>query len=166
MAHTDAPGTADNPRVDHEESDVNVRAVLLFVVGLAITAAAVHVVTWWMFDYFAARESRQDPPVRPLAATGPQRPPEPRLQAFTPPDAAYSQAFARAPVPTLREFRAAEEAQLGSYGWIDRGAGVVRLPIDRAMDLLLERGLPPSAPQPPASPVPPRPGEPARPEAR
>jgi hypothetical protein len=29
-----------------------------------------------------------------------------------------------------------------TYGWIDRNGGVVRLPIDRAMDLVLERGLP------------------------
>ena len=27
---------------------------------------------------------------------------------------------------------------LGSYGWVDRGARVVRVPIDRAKELLLE----------------------------
>jgi hypothetical protein len=31
---------------------------------------------------------------------------------------------------------------LNSYGWIDRQNGIVRLPVDRAMELLLEPGLP------------------------
>jgi hypothetical protein len=31
---------------------------------------------------------------------------------------------------------------LEGYGWVDREAGVVRVPIERAMELLLERGLP------------------------
>jgi len=42
----------------------------------------------------------------------------------------------------LNEFREKEEAELNRYGWIDRTAGVVRIPMARAMDLLLERGLP------------------------
>lgn len=46
------------------------------------------------------------------------------------------------PVEDLNAFRAREEVELNSYGWIDRTAGVVRIPITRAMDLLLERGLP------------------------
>ena len=35
-----------------------------------------------------------------------------------------------------------EEQTLNSYGWVDQQAGVVRIPIDRAMDLLAQRGLP------------------------
>jgi hypothetical protein len=42
----------------------------------------------------------------------------------------------------LQKFRAEEEHLLTSYGWVDQNAGVVRLPIDRAKELLLERGLP------------------------
>jgi hypothetical protein len=46
------------------------------------------------------------------------------------------------PGASLAELRAAEDADLNSYGWIDRKAGKVRIPIDRAMQLLLDRGLP------------------------
>ncbi len=46
------------------------------------------------------------------------------------------------PKEELSQFRTKEEAELNTYGWINRTAGVVRIPIDRAMDLLLERGLP------------------------
>ena len=46
------------------------------------------------------------------------------------------------PALDLNEFRAHEEALLNSYGWVNPRAGIVRMPITRAMDLLLERGLP------------------------
>lgn len=47
-----------------------------------------------------------------------------------------------APDVDLQAFRAREDAELNSYGWIDRTAGVVRIPIDRAMELIAQRGLP------------------------
>ena len=43
---------------------------------------------------------------------------------------------------------ARENAILGSYGWLDRKAGTVRIPIDRAMDLIAHRGLPATATAP------------------
>jgi hypothetical protein len=46
------------------------------------------------------------------------------------------------PATDLNDFRANEETELSTYGWIDRTAGVVRIPVTRAMELLLERGLP------------------------
>ena len=55
-------------------------------------------------------------------------PPEPRLEVVLD--------------QVLQEVRADESAFLHSYGWVDRQAGVVRIPIDRALTLLLERGLP------------------------
>jgi hypothetical protein len=54
--------------------------------------------------------------------------PEPRLQAT--------------PAVDLAKLRAAEDKELKSYGWIDRPAGVVRIPIERAMELIAQRGLP------------------------
>lgn len=46
------------------------------------------------------------------------------------------------PAADLQEFEARQHAVLNQYGWIDRSNGVVRLPLDRAVDLVLERGLP------------------------
>jgi len=54
--------------------------------------------------------------------------PTPRLQARPPHE--------------LAAFRQRENAMLENYGWVDREKGVVRIPIDRAMDLLVQRGLP------------------------
>lgn len=46
------------------------------------------------------------------------------------------------PPTELGEFRAREEAELHTYGWINRTGGVVRIPIERAIDLLAQSGLP------------------------
>ena len=41
----------------------------------------------------------------------------------------------------MAELRASEDAQLQSYGWVDRQAGIAAIPIKRAMALLAERGM-------------------------
>jgi hypothetical protein len=53
----------------------------------------------------------------------------------------------------LAEYRRTEAAGRGAYEWVDRNAGTVRIPIDRAKALLVERGLPTRPGAGPASPV-------------
>ena len=119
----------DIPAVHHETTDVNIRGILAFGVGLIVVAAVIHLFVWVVFGYFEAREARQPQAAYPLARQQEQRlPPEPRLQTN--------------PREDLRELRAAENEALTTYGWIDRSAGVVRIPIDEAMRLTVERGLP------------------------
>ncbi len=111
----------------YERRDLSLRVVGIFFLGLTVAVAGVLLLMAWLFDYFDAREARRDTPPSPLAGA-PSPPPEPRLQVNAPKD--------------LKAMRAAEDAALNTYGWVDRKAGVVRIPIDRAMDLLAERGLP------------------------
>jgi hypothetical protein len=47
-----------------------------------------------------------------------------------------------APDEALKQLRATEDAILTTYGWVDRQNGIAHIPIDRAMELLLQRGLP------------------------
>jgi hypothetical protein len=82
----------------------------------------------WLLNAFTAHQAARDVAPSPLAQTRPALPPEPRLQV--------------APSQELQELRASEEAVLQSYGWVDQAAGIVRLPMARAMELVLERGLP------------------------
>jgi hypothetical protein len=118
-----------NPDVHHETSDVNIRAILGFGAGLFAIAVAVHLLIYGLFGYFDRREGVQGPVEYPLAASqGHHDPPEPRLQTD--------------PRQDLADMRASEDEQLQSYGWVDKNAGVVRIPIDAAMKLTLERGLP------------------------
>ena len=72
-----------NPDVAHETSDVNVYAILQFVVGLVILAALVHVLMWAMFRLLEERQARLERanPPSPMAITSQEQvPPEPRLQ--------------------------------------------------------------------------------------
>ena len=57
-----------------------------------------------------------------------KEPPEPRLQ--------------KDPAMDLQQFRAGEEAVLHSYGWVDPEKGIVRIPVERAMELVAKEGLP------------------------
>jgi hypothetical protein len=51
----------------------------------------------------------------------------------------------------LKAVRDAEDQRLATYGWVDQAKGVVRIPIDRAIDLLSQRGLPARKQSPPAA---------------
>ena len=42
----------------------------------------------------------------------------------------------------INDFRYQQDETLASYGWVDQNGGVVRIPIDRAMELQLQRGFP------------------------
>ena len=125
----------------HETSDVSIGAIVKFGIGLTVAAVVIHVGLWGLFRVLDAREAKRDRPIPPLAAAGLRRtPPEPRLET----DA----------LAARRRMLAEERAALTTYGWVDRNAGVVRVPIERAMDLLVERGLPPSKPMAPSTPTP------------
>jgi hypothetical protein len=115
--------------VHHETSDVNIAGIFGFGVGLLVVATIVHLLIFVLFRYFESREAARVPAEYPLARSQEDRlPPEPRLQTN--------------PRQDLIDLRGKEDEWLGSYGWVDRNAGVVRIPIDEAMRLTLERGLP------------------------
>jgi hypothetical protein len=119
----------ENPQVHHEASDVNIRAVFGFGAGLIVVAGIIHFLVWLLFLYFSGREAVRTPRQFPLAATEQQQlPPEPRLQIT--------------PRQDLKDLRAAEDNVLNGYGWIDRNASVVHIPIDAAMKRVVEQGLP------------------------
>jgi hypothetical protein len=128
--HLTHAAATDNPEVHHEETDVNIRAILGFAAALTVVAIVIHVAIWGLYRVLDASQTRQQKtPDFPLATQQEQRlPPEPRLQTN--------------PRQDLADLRAQEDAALSSYGWVDRNAGTVRIPIEQAMKLTLERGLP------------------------
>ena len=127
--HSTAAAHGDHPSLHHDTSEVNIRAVLGFGLGLIAAAGFIHVLAWLMFLFFAGRDAVQVGLQYPLAIGQERRlPPEPRLQTN--------------PRQDLRDLRASEDAVLHSYGWVDKDRGIVRIPIDEAMKLTLQRGLP------------------------
>jgi hypothetical protein len=131
------PDPRGNPDLNRETSDVRVAGVLGFGAGLLVAGALIHLLVWLLFMYFSSREAQPVAPAFPLAAGQIERlPPEPRLQTN--------------PREDLRDLRAKEDAVLGSYGGVDKDAGVVLIPSDQAMKLIVQRGLPARAQREPA----------------
>ena len=120
--------TAEPHRRDHERRDVDVFSLVALVVMLFLACVGVFLVVTIMMHYFKVHE--------PATTAGQASIPIARTEEFPPPRLEVR------PGASLAEFHAAEEVELNSYGWIDRNAGTVRIPIDRAMQLILERGLP------------------------
>jgi len=136
--HTNGPeehGQDPNPGVSHERRDINVFQVTAFGIGLLLSCIVVVFAMWAMFDFFYAREDAKNAsnPSALMLNERQKLPPEPRLQAE--------------PKVELKDLRADEEAILTSYGWVDPNKGVVRIPIDQAIDIVAQKGLP-SKPSP------------------
>ena len=139
MADTKHPTAA----IPVEGDGVSYRGIVWFVVILTITTLVCQGLMFVLLKTFqhqtavatvspmaapaAVRpglEGRVYPTVNALGGDGPQ----PRLLVNEP--------------GNLEAFRAREHETLTTYGWVDRNTGVVRIPVERAKDLLLERGLP------------------------
>jgi hypothetical protein len=121
--------SAHHAAARHETSDVDIGGIFGFALGLLVTGVAVHVFVWLLVLFFATRDARRVMPDFPLAAGQEGRvPPEPRLQTN--------------PRQDLRDLRRAEDQVLAGYGWVDKNAGIARIPIGEAMKLTVERGLP------------------------
>jgi hypothetical protein len=154
-----------NPETHHEESDVPLKplwwALILFVVFAAIT----HVVLYFMYQGMVKAETKRwEPPqttvARPANADVPQN--QPLLQPFpvvpaTETTATVAVPYQNTPVTDLKAMRAAEDRVLRHYGWVDKGQGVVHIPIDQAKEMLVLRsaGVSPAGP---AASSPPPPG--------
>ena len=131
---TDPEYRVTPPGAGHEHTDANVWLITKFGLWLLISAIVIHVGMGFMFGMFVERREETEQ-MFPLA-TGQERrlPAAPRLQQF--------------PANELYEFRLREEATLQGYGWIDRAAGRIQIPISEAMRLTVERGLPTRVTQP------------------
>ncbi len=148
-----------NRETHHETSDVNVRALLIFVACFIIFGALTHGIVYAMFSQFRKVEKQKSVGTELTGlknAPNANVPAEPRLQPFR--AGRGENPTANTPVTDMDDMRASQNATLETYGWVDRQKGVVHIPIEDAKKLALQRGFavaPPSAPAPAAAPVPP-----------
>jgi len=114
----------------YEHKDADVRLIVGSTLGLIVAMVVVCLIVVGIFRML------QEKTATPATVTGlrnpnvSQVPPEPRLQVH--------------PADELKALRQHEDELLNNYGWVDQKAGVVRIPIDKAMDLMAQRGFPTS----------------------
>jgi hypothetical protein len=114
-------------RDGHERKDADVISLFLVAGVLVICGALVIFTCLGLLHFFRVKDAARSK----VATTAQHRSefPEPRLIVT--------------PAVDFEKLRAQEDEELKSYDWIDRKSGIVRIPIDRAMELIVQRGLPP-----------------------
>jgi hypothetical protein len=115
--------------VGHETRDVSMPPIVLTSFILLAVVLLSFVTMWWLLTFLTTQEIEKQGPISKIQIESRrEEPPQPHLQTH--------------PLRDMQDLRAAENEILENYGWIDKGAGVVRLPIQRALELTAERGLP------------------------
>ena len=129
------------------DREIDVRGILWTGVFLTVLAVVVSLLIWWLLRGFSSFDEKRDVRLTPIEEASPQQqPPEPRLQVN--------------PNEDMRLMREDEDDKLGHAGWVNRQQGIVRLPVDVAMEEVLSRGVSATQPASPPSPSPPQPSSP------
>jgi hypothetical protein len=136
-----------------EREDVSTTPLFGFLVGLVVTGVVVYYVIWGVFHFMDAYERKHQQSKSPMVQMQPDtrepdtaRTHEKIQQEFPDPRLEDSEAT------EINDFRYQQDETLASYGWVDQNGGVVRIPIDQAMRLIAQRGLP-TIPQAGVAPV-------------
>jgi hypothetical protein len=116
-----------SPASNHEPRDVDVISLVLVAALFLICGLIVFFACAGLVHAFNEKDKTRPTELASTELSHAEFP-QPRLQVK--------------PGVDLKTLRAEEERELSSYGWVNRSAGVVRIPIDRAMDLIMQRGLP------------------------
>jgi hypothetical protein len=128
-----------NGEVAFERRDINVYQITAFGVGLLISCIVVVFAMWAMFHFLAKREDKVNVVTAPaMLKERATLPPAPVLQGIP---------NLQPPSAELQQLRTDEDVILDNFGWIDPGKGMVRIPIDLAIDMVAAKGLP-SKPSP------------------
>jgi hypothetical protein len=119
----------DATRLGHETTDAEIGPLIKFAVFLAVTTTVCALIVVGLYKYLDRRETAEKAGRYPLAADVARTlPPPPRLQTY--------------PFYDLKDLRGDENRVLEQYGWVNKNAGIVRIPIERAIDVLAQKGLP------------------------
>jgi hypothetical protein len=114
--------------IGHEADSTDIHGVGLTGLGLAVGVAIVFLLVYGIFQYLVHHPFMLASP-NPMAETNEQQfPQSPRIEEH--------------PASDLKELNMQEDRILSTYGWVDKNAGVVRIPIDQAVELQLTRGFP------------------------
>jgi hypothetical protein len=133
------PGTPPGD-AGYEHQDLRAGGIIYFLLALVVITVICLFGIRGLYAYLDQREKASQPAVNPLVTNIPE---DTRHVAPGYPQSVF-------PSPKLEEdergqlngIRLRQDDTLYSYGWVDEKAGTARIPIERAMDLLVQRGLP------------------------
>lgn len=122
--------STDSVARGHETSDVDPRSVAISGIALSLGLILIGILfSAWMYTIFKSSSPAPNSAAKTfVVADSTKLPPMPRLQAD--------------PAVTLAPFVRNQDSILSRYGWVVRDSGIARIPIERAMRLVVERGLP------------------------
>lgn len=151
LKHEKVPGHGD-----YERRDIGIAGVLYFLLALLVAGGIVHFVVQGVYHYLDNRYETRQPRVSPLIRNIPSD-----TRRIPPQYNGDYQKYLQDQFPApqleinerteLNDVRKREEDTLSTYGWVDQNAGTIHIPIERAMDLLAQQGLPVRQPGQPAS---------------
>ncbi len=128
MSHVEPHGPDDRPDLGHESTDANPRVLAYAFAGLSLLLIVTFVAMWALFVYFDWSAQKSQPSKANQWGKVDYRPPEPRLQT--------------SPGADMKQMLERENHLMQSYGWVNKASGLVRIPVDRAMDIVAKKGLP------------------------
>ena len=130
MSEHDLEYGPNPPGAKYEHTDIDVNVGYKFALWLSVAMFISVGIVYGAFWFFEGRERVASEVAQkyPLAVGQEKAPPAPNLQTQ--------------PFKDVYELRHAENEKLTSYGWVDKEGGVARIPVDRAMEVMLQRGLP------------------------
>ena|SRR5579863_9471287 len=114
------------PAQRHETVDANVRGLVRWGIGVFALLATGLLVSVVVFRYFVTHQAL-GPPASPFENAR-ALPPAPLLQVT--------------PAADLSHYLHQQNQRLDTYGWVDQKSGIVRIPIEQAMELLVQKGFP------------------------
>jgi len=136
------PEEVRNPEVSYDRTDMSAKAVVGFLIALAIAGVLMHLSLWAVYSFFTGSERASHPLAGSIQSSTRQLPQGDPERTFPPPRIQAD------PVADLNKFRISEEEMLRTYGPSNQTAGAVRIPIEQAMQVIARQGLP-TRPQPP-----------------
>ena len=118
------------PGAQHEHTDIDPSVGYKFAVWLVVAMLLSAAIVYGTFYVFERQQKAADVSTQkyPLAAGQVRQPPSPNLQ--------------NQPFKDIYSLRKTEAEKQTSYGWVDKEGGVARIPIERAMEVMLQRGFP------------------------
>lgn len=136
--YAEGNGRPQHADVSFEPQDVQPSPILKFLWWLGVTVVLSFILSLGVYKGLISYWTGTYEQPAPSRAAGPAYPPEPRLQAMP--------GHQIDPQQDMRDKVKADTQENEKLGWVDQKSGIAQIPVNDAMKIILEKGLPPVHP--------------------